>query len=85
MRIQSQGGVLRLLPALPGEWQWKHGKATGATLACAWSHPQRLEAPQGQRISAISTVGHQLSFRRESDDTGSFDARAGRTYHVIFE
>jgi alpha-L-fucosidase 2 len=76
--MRARGGVEVAL-------QWKQGKATGATLQCSVAGTQRLRAPKGQQIAAVTSAGKAVALHPETDGSASFQASAGSVYKVAFK
>jgi len=62
---------------------WRAGKATAAALRPTVSGPQRLRAPNGQRVATIASNGVDVRFESE-DDLAVVALAAGRAYEVRF-
>lgn len=74
---------MRARGGLEVDLAWAEGIASDATLRSTLTKEQRLAAPHGQQIAAI-TWKHQTVPFTVADETAVFTARAGETYRLRF-
>lgn len=99
MLLQSHDDVIRLLPALPGEWSQGSVRGLrargGFTVSVAWTDGAPLDATLAAsvdgpcRVSADGLTGvrsddESVSFEHTADGALVFQAEAGSTYRLTF-
>jgi alpha-L-fucosidase 2 len=72
--LRARGGVELDL-------RWRGGKATVATLRPSVSGVQRIRAPNGQRVAAITSGGNDVKFKIDGD-VAVVTLTAGNVYDV---
>ncbi|MGD8329170.1 MAG: glycoside hydrolase family 95 protein [Acidobacteriota bacterium] len=100
MLLQSHGGTVRLLPALPTEWLQGHVSGLrargGFTVSMAWTEGELVEGSIGASIDGPCRVvaagltgvlldGRPVPFTRAADGAFEFAATAGASYRLTFQ
>ncbi len=97
MLLQSHGGTIRLLPALPSEWS--EGQVSGLrarggfTVSMSWSEGSLTEARvaasvdgpcrvAGTGLSGVRLDGQPVPVTRTTDGSFEFEAKAGFSYQL---
>jgi alpha-L-fucosidase 2 len=82
----SRGALngFRARGAVEVDLAWRAGKATSATLLTNTHGQRRLQAPPGQKISAIQCGGKPIEFSPAEDGTVSAIMRSGQRYQINF-
>ncbi len=100
MLLQSQGGVIRLLPALPAEWSSGSVRGLrargGFTVSMSWSDGSLTEASldasvdgpcrlSAEGLRAVLLDGRDVQLERSPGGVVEFQARADSRYRLTFE
>ena len=100
MLLQSHGGMIRLLPALPAEWSTGAVRGLrargGFTVSMFWSNGSLTEATidasvdgpctvSAEGLKAVLLDGDPVPLRRTAGGAAQFEARAGSSYRLKFE
>jgi alpha-L-fucosidase 2 len=82
----SQGALtgFRVRGAVEVDLEWRAGKAISATLVPDIDGERYLQAPRGQKISAIRLAGNAAEFSRAEGNTVSVMMKSGQRYQVSF-
>ena len=100
MLLQSQNGMIRLLPALPSEWS--QGSVNGLrarggfTVSMRWTDGSLMEAGLeasvdgpcrvvAEGLTAVLSEGRTIPLTLTADGSFQFEAHAGFSYQLMFE
>jgi alpha-L-fucosidase 2 len=86
-RAWSEGSIkgIRARGAIEADLSWAGSKLTLGVLRAGVQGEHKLRPPRGQRISAVTENGKQLSISTAGDGTVRLRMAAGKQYRVSFK